>query len=106
MLVPPDLSDDLPQLLRHLQQGEGIDHYETQRLHKDGTRRDVSLTISPIRDTGRIIGASKIARDITARKRAEQALQQAYAELERRVEERTAALHGEIAATASAPRPP
>jgi two-component system NtrC family sensor kinase len=71
LLIPSDLPDDLPQLLERLQRGERIDHYETQRLHKDGTRRDVSLTISPIRDhTGRIIGASKIARDITARKQA------------------------------------
>ena len=74
LLVPPDLSDDLPHLLERLQRGERIDHYETQRLHKDGTRLDVSLTISPIRDgAGRIIGASKIARDITARKQAEAA---------------------------------
>src|SRR5262249_13902268 len=71
LLIPPDLPDDLPQLLQRLQRGEMVDHYETQRLHKDGTRRDVSLTISPIRDsTGRIIGASKIARDISARKQA------------------------------------
>jgi PAS domain S-box-containing protein len=74
LLIPPDLSDDLPHLLERLQRGESIDHYETQRLHKDGTRLDVSLTISPIRDSaGRIIGASKIARDITARKQAEAA---------------------------------
>jgi PAS domain S-box-containing protein len=74
LLIPPDLPDDLPRLLERLQRGETIDHYETQRLHKDGTRRDVSLTISPIRDSaGRIIGASKIARDITARKRTEMA---------------------------------
>jgi two-component system NtrC family sensor kinase len=72
LLIPADLSDDFPHLLERLQGGESIDHYETQRLHKDGTRLDVSLTISPIRDsTGRIIGASKIARDITARKQAE-----------------------------------
>ena len=72
LLVPPDLSDDLPHLLECLQRGERIDHYETQRLHKDSTRLKVSLTISPIRDSaGRIIGASKIARDITARKQAE-----------------------------------
>src|SRR5262249_45438063 len=72
LLVPPDLSDDFPHLLERLQRGERIDHYETKRLHKNGTQLDVSLTISPIRDgTGRIIGASKIARDITARKRAE-----------------------------------
>jgi PAS domain S-box-containing protein len=74
LLIPPNLSDDLPYLLERLQRGERIDHYETQRLHKDSTRLDVSLTISPIRDSaGRIIGASKIARDITARKQAEKA---------------------------------
>jgi two-component system NtrC family sensor kinase len=98
LLIPSDLPDDLPQLLRRLQGGEVIDHYETQRLHQDGTRRDVSLTISPIRDAaGRIVGASKIARDITERKRAEQALQQAYAALEQRVAERTADLQREMA---------
>jgi PAS domain S-box-containing protein len=74
LLAPPDLSNDLPRILKRLQRGERIDHYETQRLHKDGTRLDVSLTISPIRDSAdRIIGASKIARDITARKQAEAA---------------------------------
>jgi len=72
MLSPPDLPDEVPQILARLQRGERIDHYETQRMHKDGTRLDVSLTISPIRDaSGRIIGASKIARDITARKQME-----------------------------------
>jgi len=74
LVIPPDLSNDLPYLLERLQRGERIDHYETQRLRKDRTRLDVSLTISPIRDSaGRIIGASKIARDITARKQAETA---------------------------------
>ncbi|MGE3539630.1 MAG: PAS domain S-box protein [Candidatus Tectimicrobiota bacterium] len=75
-LIPADLPNDLPQLLRRLQRGERIEHYETQRLHKSGARIDVSLTISPIRErTGQIIGASKIARDITARKQAEAAQQ-------------------------------
>jgi signal transduction histidine kinase/CheY-like chemotaxis protein len=93
LLVPPDLPDEIPRILERLRCGERVDHYETQRRRKDGTRLDVSLTISPIRDsTGRIIGASKIARDITERKQAEAALQQAYAELEQRVEERTALL--------------
>ncbi len=68
-LVPPDSPDEIPQILERLKRGERIDHYETRRLHKEGTQLDVSLTISPIRDaSGRIIGASKIARDITARK--------------------------------------
>jgi two-component system NtrC family sensor kinase len=109
LLVPPDLPDDLPQLLMNLRRGEGIDHYETQRLHKDGTRRQVSLTISPIRDSaGRVVGASKIARDITERKRAQAALQQAYADLEQRVQERTALLalmHDITVAANAAPTP-
>ena len=80
-LIPLDLADDLPQILARLRRGEAIDHYETQRLTKDGTRLDIALTISPIRNhTGQISGASTIARDITARKQTE-------AELERRRQE-------------------
>jgi PAS domain S-box-containing protein len=93
LLVPPESPDELPRILGRLQRGERIEHYETQRLHKDGTRLDVSLTISPIRDsTGRITGASKIARDITARKRAEEALRNLNDTLAQRVAERTAEL--------------
>jgi PAS domain S-box-containing protein len=93
LLCPPEISDEIPALLERLARGERIAHYETQRVRKDGTRLDVSLTISPIREsTGRIVGVSKIARDITERKRLDAALQQAYATLEQRVEERTAAL--------------
>src|SRR4029078_13267509 len=55
--------------------GERIEHYETVRQHKDGTLMDVSLTVSPLRDgNGRIVGASKIARDITEQRRAAAAL--------------------------------
>jgi PAS domain S-box-containing protein len=75
MLVPPDYPDDLPAIMARLRRGERIDHYETVRMRKDGSRVDVSLTISPIKDTeGKIIGASKIARDISPRKRTEAAL--------------------------------
>ena len=74
-LIPPELQDQEPEILRRLRAGERIEHYETQRLRKDGSRLDVSLTVSPIEDsTGRVIGASKIARDISDRKRAEAAL--------------------------------
>jgi PAS domain S-box-containing protein len=74
-LIPPDLQDEEPEILRKLRAGECIEHYETQRVRKDGSRLDVSLTVSPIKDsTGRVIGASKIARDISDRKRAEAAL--------------------------------
>jgi PAS domain S-box-containing protein len=71
-LIPPDHPDELPEIMERLKRGEHIEHFETKRLRKDGSRVDVSLTISPVKGTdGRIIGASKIARDITARKQAE-----------------------------------
>lgn len=72
ILIPPDHENEEPLILERLRRGEHIDHYETVRVRKDGAPLDISLTISPIRDaTGKIIGASKIARDITARKQAE-----------------------------------
>jgi PAS domain S-box-containing protein len=71
MLIPPDRHDEEPAILARVSRGERIDHYETVRRHKNGTLRYISLTVSPLRDEhGRIIGASKIARDITERKRA------------------------------------
>lgn len=74
-LIPPELHSEEPEILRKVSSGERIEHYETRRVRKDGTMLDISLTISPIRDTsGRIVGISKIARDITDRKRAEEAL--------------------------------
>jgi PAS domain S-box-containing protein len=69
-LIPPDHDDEEPQIIARLRKGERIEHYETQRVKKDGTLIDISLTVSPICDKdGNIIGASKIARDITDRKR-------------------------------------
>jgi signal transduction histidine kinase len=60
-------------ILEKLRRGERVDHFETVRLRKNGTRFDVSLTISPVKDPkGRLVGASKVARDISERKRAEQ----------------------------------
>jgi PAS domain S-box-containing protein len=80
MLMPPDLIKELPAILNRLRMGESINHYETVRLRKDGQRINVSLTLSPIRDSaGNIVGASTIARDITESKRAdEQIVYQAY----------------------------
>ena len=68
-LIPADHADDFPAILGTLRRGQRVSHYETERLHKDGRRIPVSLTVSPIRDaTGRITGASKIARDVSARR--------------------------------------
>jgi PAS domain S-box-containing protein len=70
VLIPPERQSEEDDILARIQRGERIDHFETVRLTKDKRRIDVSLTISPVRDaSGRIIGASKIARDITEQKR-------------------------------------
>jgi len=74
ILIPPDHLDEEPEILRKIKAGERVEHYETVRLRKDGTSVDISLTVSPIRGAdGKIIGASKIARDFGERKRAEAA---------------------------------
>jgi PAS domain S-box-containing protein len=72
ILIPDKQADEEPRILERLRRGERIHHYETKRVKKNGDIVDISLTVSPIKDTrGRIIGASKIARDITERKRME-----------------------------------
>src|SRR5579862_2332254 len=72
MLIPPDRLQEEPEIISRLKRGERVDHFETVRRRKDGTLIDLSLTISPVKDRhGNIIGASKIARDITERKQAE-----------------------------------
>lgn len=77
LLIPPDRQDEEPNILARLRLGERVDHFETIRRCKDGRLLNISLTISPVRDfEGHIIGASKIARDITHRKRAEEALRE------------------------------
>ena len=74
-MIPPDRRDEEPGILARIRRGEPVDHYETVRRHKDGSLIDISLTVSPMRDAkGAIVGASKIARDITERKRAEERL--------------------------------
>jgi len=83
-LAPPGRADEIPDILQRLSRGERVDHYETKRKAKDGRILTVSLTISPIRDdTGAVIGASKVARDITERHTQDQALRQANAALSR-----------------------
>jgi PAS domain S-box-containing protein len=75
ILIPPEREDEEPGILARLRRGERLDHYETVRMTKDGRRFHVSLTVSPIIDAeGKIIGASKIARDIDAQKQAQEQL--------------------------------
>ena len=72
LLTPPIYRDEVPDILRRIKQGETVERFETVRVRKDGSLIDVSLTISPVRNTnGQIIAASTIARDITERKRVE-----------------------------------
>jgi PAS domain S-box-containing protein len=83
VLIPEERQAEEDEILDRLRRGEFIEHYETVRLAKDGRPIDVSLSISPVRDqAGRIIGASKIARDITSRRQAEDALAAANAKFE------------------------
>src|SRR5580658_10082049 len=75
MIIPSDRRDEETSILARLRRGERIDHFDTIRVRKDGTKLEISLTISPVLDaSGKIIGASKIARDIGARKRVEREL--------------------------------
>jgi PAS domain S-box-containing protein len=72
ILIPPDYQNEEDRILERVRRGERIDHYETVRQRKHGSLIDISLTVSPIRNAqGKVIGASKIARDITERKRSE-----------------------------------
>ena len=74
-LIPPDRLDEESEILARIRRGEHIEHYETVRRRKDGTLIDISLTVSPVKNAaGEIVGASKIARNISERKRAEEAL--------------------------------
>ncbi|MBY0228009.1 MAG: PAS domain S-box protein, partial [Gemmataceae bacterium] len=77
VLMPPGLGDESPAILGRIARGERIENLETRRVRKDGGLAEVSLTVSPIRDAdGKVVGASKTARDITARKQAEEALRE------------------------------
>ena len=77
LVIPPERHAEESEILNRVRRGERVDHFQTVRRAKDGSLLDVSLTISPVRDpSGRVIGASKVARDITAQKQAEQALRE------------------------------
>jgi PAS domain S-box-containing protein len=82
LILPPGRRDEERAIIERLTRGERMDHFETVRMRKDGSLLDVALTISPMKDAeGHIVGASKLARDVTERKRAEEALRQAQADL-------------------------
>jgi PAS domain S-box-containing protein len=97
ILIPAELHDEEPKILARVRRGDSLDHYETIRQRKDGSRFPVSLSVSPVKDAhGTIVGASKIARDITARKQAEHErdriegeLRELSEKLEQEVERRT-----------------
>jgi len=87
-LLPPERANEEAEILARIAQGEGVEHFETTRVRKDGTYIDISATISPVKDKrGVIVGASKIARDITERKRTDEEIQHLNNELERRNKE-------------------
>lgn len=86
ILIPPDRLDEEPMILARIQSGQRVEHFETRRRRKDGTLVDISLTISPIRNAnGVIVGASKIARDITERLMAQEQQQLLMGEMRHRV---------------------
>jgi PAS domain S-box-containing protein len=96
ILIPPDRQHEEPDILARIRRGESVEHYETVRRRKDGTLVDISLTVSPVRDDqGKIIGASKIARDITERKLSEAKLRNS----ERQLQELIAAIPAAIYTT-------
>ena len=85
-IIPPDLHSEEDRIIEQIARGERIDHYETVRVAKDGRRVDISLTVSPMRDlAGRVLGASKVARDISDRKRAEDVQRLLIDELNHRI---------------------
>ena len=104
-IIPEDLQYEEVEILAKLRRGERIERFETTRIHKDGQKLDISLTISPVRDSrGRIIGAAKIAHDITARRRTERELQDSEARLSKLAAEREWLLESERAARSQAER--
>ena len=82
IIIPPDKGSEEIEILKRIGRGERIDHFQTSRVRKDGRRIDLSVTISPVMHEGRVVGASKIARDITEQKRIEREIQAHRARLQ------------------------
>ena len=102
VLIPAERHDEEPTILARIRRGERIDHYETVRQRKDGSTIDISLTVSPVKDPeGKIVGASKIARDISERRRAEQQQRLLLREMDHRVKNLFALASGVVSLSAS-----
>jgi PAS domain S-box-containing protein len=100
ILIPPDRQDEEPGILEKIRRGEHIDHYETVRMRRDGSLIDISLTVSPLKDArGRVVGASKIARDVSDRRRNEERRQMLVNELNHRVKNTLATVQSLAAQT-------
>ncbi len=107
LLIPVARHDEEPEILARLRRGERIDHYETVRRRKDGTEIDISLTVSPIKDAaGQIIGASKIARDITERRRHQEQQRLLQREMDHRVKNSFAVAGALVTLSVTAARTP
>ena len=107
MLIPTNRHDEEPPILARIRSGERIDSYETIRRHKDGSLVDISLTVSPVRDSqGAIVGASKIARDISERRRAEERQHLLLRELDHRVRNLFTLTGGLVALSARSAKTP
>lgn len=107
ILIPEDRHDEEPAILARIRRGERVDHYETVRQRKDGSLIDISLTISPVRNPdGVIVGASKIARDITERRRLEERQDLLLREMDHRVKNLFALSIGVVALSARTAKTP
>lgn len=102
LLIPTDRLNEEPSIVNRIRKGERIDHYETIRRRKDGTRIHVSLSVSPVKNSsGRVVGASKIARDITEKKEAEDRILMLMREVNHRVKNQYAVILSMIRETSN-----
>src|ERR1700738_4801514 len=105
-LIPPNRQEEEEmEILSRIRRGDRVDHFETIRLGKDGRQLNVSITVSPIKDsTGHVVGASKVVRDITERKKAEETVKKAMEEAKAANRERLLLLEREREARSQAER--